>query len=164
MQFKTFPIRCVNYFPKSNFKWCVAVLVEIEHYSVAYFDHVTLFERCSAKLLLRVSLIHTAKVHEYLISLHNAYEPRAALNRSSALQHFEGDNMVKRSNRIMFNFYWDSHVCVCKQCHAEVQFLYHKAFTYLHFCSHPQKNAHPQFWLNFLFRVKVCLSKCSALS
>ena len=41
--------------------------VEIEHYSVAYFNHIT-------ELLLRVGLIRAAYVHEYLISLCSAYE------------------------------------------------------------------------------------------
>ena len=33
-------------------------------------------KRCRAKLPLRAGLIHAAKMHEYLISLCSAYEPR----------------------------------------------------------------------------------------
>ena len=43
--------------------------VEIEHYSIAYFDHVTAFprlKRCSAELSLRAGLIRAAKVQAHL--------------------------------------------------------------------------------------------------
>ena len=41
--------------------------VEIEHYSVAYFDRVTAFKACSAVVPLRMGLIRTAKLHQCLI-------------------------------------------------------------------------------------------------
>ena len=37
---------------------CGSPLVEIEHYSVAYFDRITASKRSSAELLLRAGLIH----------------------------------------------------------------------------------------------------------
>ena len=46
--------------------------VEIEHYSIAY---LSCSKHYSAELLLRVGLIRTALMHEYLISLCSACEP-----------------------------------------------------------------------------------------
>ena len=51
--------------------------VEIENYSVAYFDRVvTEVLRYSAVLPLRAGLIRAAKLHQCLISRHSAYEHR----------------------------------------------------------------------------------------
>ena len=74
--------------------------VEIKHYSIST---VLLRSKCcSAVFPLRAGLIHAAKLHQCLISLHSAMSP--ALNRSSALQHFKRGNMVKIRNG-MFDFY-----------------------------------------------------------
>ena len=55
---------------------CDAVPGRFKH-SVVQFDCVTVFEvkHCSAKLPLRLGLIHAAKMHEYLVSLISAYVP-----------------------------------------------------------------------------------------
>ena len=50
--------------------------VEIEHYPLCNSTALLRLKRCSTKLLLRAGLIHTAKMHQYLISLHSTYEPR----------------------------------------------------------------------------------------
>ena len=55
----------------------------------------------STELLLRVGHICPAKMHECLISLHSAYEPR----RSAVLQRFERSNTVEICNGMMFDFY-----------------------------------------------------------
>ena len=50
--------------------------VEIEHYSVTYFNRITAFERCNIVLLFFTGGAHTRRVtHEYFISLHSMYEP-----------------------------------------------------------------------------------------
>ena len=78
--------------------------VEIEHYSVVYFDHITTGSKSSnAELPLRAGLICTAKTHEYLLSLRSAYEPCPLWK--FALQCFECGNAVKIHNGIMFDFY-----------------------------------------------------------
>ena len=60
---------------------------------------------CSAELLSKARLIHTAYMHGYLISLCIARKS-SALNRSSVLQHFEDSNAIEIPNRIMmFDFY-----------------------------------------------------------
>ena len=43
--------------------------VEIEHYSVAYFNRIIMFEALSSVLPLRVGIIHAAKLHECIVSL-----------------------------------------------------------------------------------------------
>ena len=50
---------------------------EREHYWNSYYIIMLPHSKWySAKLALRVGLIRTAKMHEYLISLHSMYEPR----------------------------------------------------------------------------------------
>jgi len=49
--------------------------LEIEHYSIAHLDHITVFEVLYTVLSLWVRLIHTVQTLEYLIHLHSAYEP-----------------------------------------------------------------------------------------
>ena len=50
--------------------------VEIEHYSVAHFDHVKVFEVCSAEIPFRLGLIICAVyMHQYLTCLNSTYEP-----------------------------------------------------------------------------------------
>ena len=55
---------------------------------------------CSAKLLLRAGIIRIAKMHEYLISLHSAYEPCL-----TEVLHYSALNTIEIRNDIMFNFY-----------------------------------------------------------
>ena len=52
--------------------------VEIKHLIIPLRNSSWLLcsKHCSAKLLLRAGLIWVAKMHEYMISLHSAYEPR----------------------------------------------------------------------------------------
>ena len=75
--------------------------VEIEHYSIAYFDRVAAFE------VLQRSTSVKGKAHtcseDYLINLHSAMSP--TLNGSAALQHFEHDKTVEICNGMMFDFY-----------------------------------------------------------
>ena len=72
--------------------------VEIEHYSVVYFGHIT---RCNTVRTLQVGLIRTVYTHEYLTHLHMSSTP----NRSSALQRFERGNAFEIGDGIMFGFY-----------------------------------------------------------
>ena len=72
--------------------------VEIEHYSVVYFGHIT---RCNTVCTLQVGLIRTVYTHEYLTCLHMSSTP----NRSSALHCFERGNAFEIGDGIMFDFY-----------------------------------------------------------
>ena len=49
--------------------------VEIEHYSVAYFDCISALKPSSVEFLLRVGLICAWYTHEYTPHLHSVYEP-----------------------------------------------------------------------------------------
>ena len=48
--------------------------VEIEHYTIAYFNCITGFEGCNTVFPLQVGLIHTTKTYEHFIHLHSTYE------------------------------------------------------------------------------------------
>ena len=65
--------------------------VEIEHYSIAYFDRVAAFEALQRSTSVK-GRAHM-RSEDYLINLHSAMSP--ALNGSAALQHFEHDNTVE---------------------------------------------------------------------
>ena len=75
--------------------------VEIEDYSIAYFDHITTFEalyskHCIAELNLKAGLIR----------LHNASDsPASHLNPAlNEVQQYGASSMAKVHNRIMFFF------------------------------------------------------------
>ena len=63
--------------------------VEIEHYSVAYFDTLLHLKRCSSELPLRAELVPATYNYQVFMSLGCAYEPPPPLNGSSGLQCFE---------------------------------------------------------------------------
>ena len=74
--------------------------VEIEHYSVAYFNRITAFE-------VRTSVKGGAHALGKLINTCHVYTARMspALNGSSALQRFERSNAIEIRNGIMFDLY-----------------------------------------------------------
>ena len=49
--------------------------VEIEHYSIAYFDTLLRLKRCSSELPLRAELIPATYTYQVFMSLGCAYEP-----------------------------------------------------------------------------------------
>ena len=65
--------------------------VEIEHYSVAYFDRILRSKRSSAELTLRAGLIRARM--------------SPAFNGNSALERFERSYAIEIRNRILFDFY-----------------------------------------------------------
>ena len=76
--------------------------VEIEHYSVAYFDYRV--RSAVARNFHREQGSYTQ--HKYMNTGH-VYSARMspALNRSSALQCFKCGNTIKICNRVRFDFY-----------------------------------------------------------
>ena len=78
--------------------------VEIEHYFVAQFDHVTVFKAPWRKTSVKGGAhVCSEDAYKYLISLRSHMSP--ALNGSSALQCFEHGNVVEICNGTMFDFY-----------------------------------------------------------
>ena len=76
--------------------------VEIKHYSVAYFDHVTALQVLKCRTLVKGSYV-LCKCGTYYRVYPLCMSP--ALNESSALQYFKHSNTMKIHDRIMFNFY-----------------------------------------------------------
>ena len=74
--------------------------VEIQHYSVVYFNCITAFEvlyhRTSIKGGADMRCVNVVSIHEFTQS--------SSLNRSSALEHFKRSNAIEIRNGI-FNFY-----------------------------------------------------------
>ena len=87
--------------------------VEIEHYSVAYFDCVIVF----AALYCSTSVKGGAHVLQSCIKVYIA-RMSPALNESTAIRSFQRCNAFKIHNGIMFNFYPRlPHMCVvCVFC------------------------------------------------
>ena len=75
--------------------------VEIEHYSVVYFDRITafkvLYRRTSVKGGADMRCVNVVSIHEFTQS--------PSLNGSSALEHFKRSNAIEIRNGIMFDFY-----------------------------------------------------------
>ena len=92
--------------------------VEIKH-SIAQLTTLPYLKHCNAKLPLRVGLIRTAKMNEYLMSLcSTCMSP--TLDGSFALQHFEHCIMVEMYNGIVLNYYPGlPHMYVLYTCNIE---------------------------------------------
>ena len=75
--------------------------VEIEHYSIVYFDRITVFKalyrRTSVKRGAGMHCVNVVSIHEFTQS--------PSLNGSSALECFKRCNVIEIRNRIMFDFY-----------------------------------------------------------
>ena len=75
--------------------------VEIEHYSVVYFDRITAFK----VLYRRTSIKGGADMHcVNVVSIHK-FTQSPSLNGSSVLEHFKRSNGIEIRNEIMFDFY-----------------------------------------------------------
>ena len=115
--------------------------VEIEHYSVAYFNCITAFK----------ALLHRTSVKggtHYMCKLMNTYliytaRVSPALNRSSALERFECGNAIIICNRIMISTR-DCHIynklLIKEHLYWEMREVCDAAKAYLgkHFCDHPE--------------------------
>ena len=77
--------------------------IEIEHYSVVYFDRITVFEA----LEHTTSVKGGAQMRSTAASMRKVYIARMSFapNGSTALQRFERGNTVKIHNGIVFDFY-----------------------------------------------------------
>ena len=75
--------------------------VEIQHYSVVYFDPITAFEvlyrRTSVKGGVDMRCVNVVSIHKFTQS--------PSLNGSSVLEHFKRSNAIEIRNEIMFDFY-----------------------------------------------------------
>ena len=75
--------------------------VEIQHYSVVYFNCITAFEvlyhRTSIKSGADMRCVNVVSIHEFTQS--------PSLNGSSTLEHFKRSNAIEIRNGIMFDFY-----------------------------------------------------------
>ena len=76
--------------------------VEIEHYSVVYFDRITAFKALQHRTSVKGSYT-LCRLIRYSCSL--AVHMSPSLNGSFALQRFECGNMVQLCNGIMYDFY-----------------------------------------------------------
>ena len=75
--------------------------VEIEHYSVAYFDTLLHLKRCSSELPLRAELVPATYNYQVFMSLGCAYEP-PPLNRKFRL--YSALNVVMQLKYTMVQF------------------------------------------------------------
>ena len=75
--------------------------VEIQHYSIVYFNPITAFEvlyhRTSVKGGADMRCVNMVSIHKFTQS--------PSLNGSSVLEHFNSSNAIEIRNEIMFDFY-----------------------------------------------------------
>ena len=80
--------------------------VEIEHYSVAYFDHVPTFKvlQCGTSIKGGGNMHYenVSSIHGFIVY---AVRMNPAFDRCSAIQRFKCTNVNETCNRIMFDFY-----------------------------------------------------------
>ena len=78
--------------------------LEIEGYSVVYFEHITAFEAQYCLTSIK-GMAHTRFVDLLDIHASTKHVRSPTLNRSSAIRHFKCSNAIEIRNRITFDFY-----------------------------------------------------------